>query len=367
MKKILYIVSTLKKSGPTNQLSYIIKYLDRSKFQPTVLTLSPEPDDSMMEYFKANLDVKIDSLNLSRIEGIFKGVSKIKEYIKNNSIDIVHSQGIRADGLIKNIDIPKVSTLRNYPYYDYPLKFGKLKGNIMAFSHLKTIKSNSKNCIACAKTISNEFKKDDLNLNYIQNGVDIDKYKSLKNDEKNSLKERLNIDNKKKIFITVGSLIPRKDMETVIKGFKLFNKDNNSILLIAGDGFEKENLKTISDKNIIFLGNISNVVEYLQLSDCFISASLAEGLPNTVLEAMSCGLPTVLSDIPSHKELYENEKGNFFKTKDVSKLSSLLKLIDDEFDKQHKLSLKIIKEKFSAKVMSEKYQKIYMEKINESI
>ena len=367
MKKILYIVSTLKKTGPIVVLANIVKYLDRNQFEPTILTLSVESNDSLVNYFVDELGIKVDSLKLSRIEGIFKGKSKILEYIESNNIDVVHTHGIRADGFLKNIDIAKVLTLHNYPYYDYPMKFGKIKSNLMIFNHMSTIKSNSKNCIACAKTISNEFKKDDLNLNYIQNGVDIDKYKSLKNDEKNSLKERLNIDNKKKIFITVGSLIPRKDMETVIKGFKLFNKDNNSILLIAGDGFEKEKLKTISDKNIIFLGNISNVVEYLQLSDCFISASLAEGLPNTVLEAMSCGLPTILSDISSHRELYENEKGNFFKTKDVSKLSSLLKLIDDEFYKQHKLSLKIIKEKFSAKVMSEKYQKIYMEKINESI
>jgi len=43
MKKILYLVSSLKKSGPTNQLSYIIKYLDRTKFSPTILTLSSEP------------------------------------------------------------------------------------------------------------------------------------------------------------------------------------------------------------------------------------------------------------------------------------------------------------------------------------
>ena len=77
MKKILYIVSSLKKSGPTNQLSYIIKYLDKSKFSPTVLTLSAEPDDSMMEYFQNELDVKIDSLKLSRVQGILKGVSKI--------------------------------------------------------------------------------------------------------------------------------------------------------------------------------------------------------------------------------------------------------------------------------------------------
>ena len=367
MKKILYIVSTLKKSGPTNQLTYIIKYLDKSKFTPTILTLSSEEDDSMIEYFKSSFNIKINSLQLSRIQGMLKGVSKIRQYIKDNDIDIVHTQGIRADGLIKNINIPKVSTLRNYPYYDYPSKFGKLKGGLMIFNHMSTIKSNQSNCIACAKTISKEFKKNNLNLKYIQNGVDTDKFNVLNDEEKSNLKQILNIVKEKKIFITVGSLIPRKDVETLINGFKLYNKNDDSLLFIAGDGFEKDNLKNISDVSIVFLGNISNVVEYLQLSDCFISASLAEGLPNTVLEAMACGLPTVLSNIPSHKELYENEKGSFFKTKDSQKLSELLKEVSTDFQSQKDISVQLVNENFSAKTMSEKYQKVYMEKIDESV
>ena len=367
MKKILYIVSTLKKTGPIVVLANIVKYLDRNQFEPTILTLSVESKDSLINYFVDELGIKVDSLKLSRIEGIFKGKSKVLEYIESNNIDVVHTHGIRADGFLKNIDIAKILTLHNYPYYDYPMKFGKLKGGLMAFYHMNIIKSNQNNCIACSKSLSKKFEQNNLKLPYIQNGVDTEKFIPLSSEEKDSLKEKLNIDKEKRIYITVGSLIPRKDVRTVIEGFKLYNKNNSSILLIAGDGFEKDNLKAISDKNIIFLGNISNVIEYLQLSDCFISASLAEGLPNAVLEAMACGLPTVLSDIPSHREIYENEKGNFFNIKDITKLASLLDLKDDEFDKQHMLSLKIIKEKFSAKVMSEKYQKVYMEKINESI
>lgn len=367
MRKILYIVSTLKKSGPTNQLSYIIKYLDKNKFEATILTLSPEPSNSMVQYFRNNLDVKIDSLKLSRIQGLLHGRSKIKQYVKDNDIDIIHTQGFRADGLIKNINIPKVSTLRNYPYYDYPSKFGKIKGSLMVSNHMSTIKSNQRNCIACAKTISKEFEQNDIKLSFIQNGVDTEQYTILSDNETSRLKDILNINRDKKIFITVGNLIPRKDMKTVINGFKLYNENNDSILLIAGDGFEMNKLKNISDDSIVFLGNILNVAEYLQVSDCFVSASLAEGLPNTVLEAMACGLPVVLSDIPSHLELFEKGKGNFFTIKNEYELSNLLKKISLNFKEQRELLLKIINENFSAKVMSEKYQEVYRKKINEPI
>jgi len=293
--------------------------------------------------------------------------TKVEKYIEGNEIDIVHTHGIRADGFLKNIEISKISTIHNDPKFDYLSKFGKVKGGLMLFTHMNTIKANLNNCIACSKTIAKTFKKYDLILGFIQNGVDIQKYKILPADEKLELRDKLSLSTEKKVMITVGSLIYGKDMKTVIEGFKLYNIKNDAILLIAGDGLEKENLQAISNENIIFLGNISNVVEYLQISDCFVSASLAEGLPNTVLEAMACGLPTVLSAIPSHAELFEDENVEFFKIKDTQKLSELLQSVSNNFEKKQALSLKMIREKFSAKVMSQKYQKVYMEKLDESI
>lgn len=358
-------MSTLRKTGPIVVLANIVKYLDRSQFEPIILTLSSEPDDSMLNYFKDTLNIRVDSLNLSRIKGLLIGKSKIKKYINENDIDIVHTHGIRADGFLKKMNITKVSTLHNYPYYDYSMKFGKLKAKIMIQNHMSTIKENRRDVIACSNTISEEFKQNRLVIPAIQNGVDTEVFKAIDDSKKIELKEALEISKDKKIFITVGSLIPRKDMQTVIDGFKLYNKNNDSLLLIAGDGFKREKLEAIADESIIFLGNIPNVVEYLQLSDCFVSASLAEGLPNTVLEAMACGLPIVLSDIPSHLELFENEEFKFFEIKDTQKLSELLESVSNDFLEEQELSLKMIREKFSAKTMSEKYQKVYMEKINE--
>lgn len=329
-----------------------------------VLTLSPEPkEDSMKSYFTDTLNVEVETLGLGRVKGLLFAKNHIKKFIKDNNIDLVHSQGIRADGLMSGIDIPRVATLRNYPYYDYPMKFGKFKGNLMARNHLKSIKKKPDSNIACAKTIADEFKQNSFDLRYIQNGVDTEKYCPLDDKQKKDLREKLGINNDKKVFISVGSLIARKDMATVIEGFKKC-KDKNSLLLIAGDGAERESLGKIANDNVKLLGNISNVVEYLQISDCFVSASFAEGLPNTVLEAMSCGLPTILSDIPSHLELYDGEKGNFFEIREVDKLSGLLKKVSSDFEPQKDISLRLVKENFSAKAMSEKYQRVYEEKLN---
>ena len=360
MKKVLYLISTLVNSGPTNQLSYIIKYLDRNIFEPHVLTLSKEPESSALEYFQSSLQVPVESLSLSRSQGLIQALSKVNHYVKANNFELMHAQGKRADGLIPNIDIPQVSTLRNYPYHDYITKFGRLKGSLMAFGHMRIIKSNSHNCITCSQSIADEFYSNGLQLQSIQNGIDIDKYIPLNDLEREELKDLLGVEADKKIFITVGSLIPRKDVETVIKGFNQYCQvDSNTTLLVIGDGFVKSKLEAISSNNIKFLGNIPNVLEYLQISDCFISAALSEGLPNTVLEAMACGLPTVLSDIAPHRELC-GETGSFFDICDPDQLASRLVSCEGQSNN----SRNIIVEGFSAEIMSKKYQELYLERLD---
>ena len=49
--KILYVVSTLRQSGPTNQLKGIISNLDKRKYEALVLTLSPEPKKTLVDNF----------------------------------------------------------------------------------------------------------------------------------------------------------------------------------------------------------------------------------------------------------------------------------------------------------------------------
>jgi glycosyltransferase involved in cell wall biosynthesis len=359
MIKVLYIVSTLRKTGPIVVLGNIIKYLDRSKFTPIILTLSHEPKESLQDYFITELHTNVETLGLSRLKGFFLAKKRIKNFLIKNNIDFIHTHGLRADIIVDNLSTPFISTIHNYPYYDYPLRHGKIKGNLMAKKHLKFILNNPQNCIACAKTISYEFRQNGLNLKYIQNGVDTDKFYQISKEEKNKLKKDLNIVKSKKVFISTGALIARKDMKTLIKGFMAFNKNKSNILLIAGEGEERQNLENIADDSIVFLGNVSNINQYLQASDCFISSSLAEGLPNSVLEAMACGLPTILSDIPSHRELYQDEEGLFFHIKNITELTNKLKLIENNLETISKLSKNIIEKKFSAKIMSYQYQKIY--------
>ena len=133
MYKIVYIVSTLKKSVPTEVLLNILKFLDFSKFKVTIITLSPESSSSSKYQFESINNVEIVQLNLDRIKGLFLLNGILSNTLNQLNPDVIHSQGFRAD-LIISLFFNKfnfVSTIHNNPFADYKFKYGKFFGSII--------------------------------------------------------------------------------------------------------------------------------------------------------------------------------------------------------------------------------------------
>jgi glycosyltransferase involved in cell wall biosynthesis len=360
--KILYVVSNLVSSGPTNQLLNIIRNLDSEVFQVIVITLSPESDGSMKYKFDEQ-GVEVQTLGLSRIQGLFKSKMLLKKRINEIAPWIIQTQGIRADVLLSKLqlEIPWIMTSRNYPFDDYPMKFGALKGKLMAHSHIAAIKKCS-NVVACSKTIANLLGKHNIDAKPIQNGVHIE--------GRPVIKQSAGLpDFESPVFISVGSLIPRKNMGFLIEAFNLYSRDNKGSLVILGGGPEQSTLETkAQSENIHIMGSVTNVREYLSVSDYFVSASLSEGLPNTVLEGLALGLPVLLSDISSHEEIEEESSECskiFVLDKGVDKLFDMMTSVDRIFAKDASISAENLAQTvFSAESMSKKYQALYQALLN---
>lgn len=354
MKKICYIVSTLKRSGPTIQLYNLINYIDKKKFKIYIITLSPEPKDSEWDKF-AKMGIQLHSIQLSRFSGLFFMKSKLLSLMKIIKPDLIHTQGIRADALLASIRTYRniwCLTSHNYPLEDYPAKFGKIIGNLMANIHLKSMRS-CRHIISCSKSISQILKKHKIDSTPIQNGCDLNFFSQINTIDLSAMQHP--------IFISVGSLIKRKNMRYVIEAFNIYSKQGRGTLYILGDGPELNKLKSITkSERIIFTGNVSNVIHYLKNCDVFISASFSEGLPNTVLEALAVGMPTILSNIPSHQEIQNEvpDQCKLFSTKQSEDELARLML---EFETKS-LTFNAIKTRenpFTAQKMSEKYQMYY--------
>lgn len=366
--KILYIVSTLKRSGPTNQLYSLIKFLDKNVFEPTILTLSHEEKESRYEDF-VKLGVSISSLNLSRYRMFIDGIGKLKKIVSQINPDIIHSSGIRADiCTYKYLNkYNSCSTIHNYAYDDYVMKFGKIKGELMARIHLSVI-NKMKYPIACSYSIAEKLKeKHDIKCDIVQNGIDDDVFSPVSEEERKKLKTMLNLAKDKMLYISTGALILRKDPIFLIQAFKKFNISGKAQLLLLGDGPLKKECEKYKDDNILIKGRVKNVVDYLKASDVFVSVSRSEGLPLAVLEAMGVGLPLILSDIAPHKEIlkWNHGIGKIFKIGNEKQLVECLNYYLNCSTKNIGLMSRDTLEKyFSAKVMSKSYQDRYKKILN---
>ena len=134
---------------------------------------------------------------------------------------------------------------------------------------------------------------------------------------------------------------------------------------MLGDGADIQECKTASDNHIIFFGFKDRPLDYMNIADVYISASRSEGFSISILEALSCGLGVFLSDIPSHKEIFEISEdiylGEYFSESDFGKKLEILRKNWLKIDKGRIANFQ--REKLSAKAMWEQYQKFYEEEV----
>ena len=112
--KVAYLVSTLGRTGPTRQLYNLIKYLDHGTIQIHVITLSKNPIHNLEEDF-LDLGIDIHHLKLSRLNTFLVASSRVKQLLLSLDIDVLHSQGIRADWINSRLDglVKSITTQRN--------------------------------------------------------------------------------------------------------------------------------------------------------------------------------------------------------------------------------------------------------------
>lgn len=139
----------------------------------------------------------------------------------------------------------------------------------------------------------------------VQNGVDMDRV------DHTIGNKRQYCHNGHFTIATVGRLIEIKNPLSVLNAFQQ-SADQAACLVFIGEGNLRDLILTHSktfglEKQVDLRGLIprEKVYQNLAKTDLYVSASRVEGIPVSVLEAMSCRCPVLLSDIPSHREIAE--------------------------------------------------------------
>lgn len=140
-----------------------------------------------------------------------------------------------------------------------------------------------------------------------------------------------------KYIFTLGRFVEEKGFDLLIKAYSLIN-DSKYKLVIAGDSDHEtlysRRLKELAIRNDVVLTGFIKGEKLQQLfshARLFILPSFHEGLPISLLEAMSYGLPVLVSDIPAHKQMKLSDDNYFTARSEASFIEKLKRQLNSRF------------------------------------
>lgn len=155
-------------------------------------------------------------------------------------------------------------------------------------------------------------------------------------------------DNLRKEIVTVGRLSPQKDHKTLIKAFSVFHKKYMDYkLIIYGSGELKSQLESQVkefnlESSVAIISGKTNISEIERGAELFVLSSIAEGMPNALIEAMSVGLQCISTDCPVYgpRMLVEDGvNGYLIPVGDANKLAEKM-----EYAIEHKSQASVIRQ-----------------------
>ena len=314
MKNILFIIDKLCDGGAEKSIINLTNVL-KQDYNIKLLTFEYIIKDYKPEVPIINLNIPKSKNILRKIINVFRRTIKIRKIKKNLNIDVSISF-LPGPNLInwkkkkKDKIIVSVRNTQSKLKKDYFRDLANLLTYIL-----------SDKIVAVSNMVKEDFIKrykiNNKKIEVIYNMIDLNKVEQdLKTDHK---KEEIK-KSKDKILINIGRLVEQKGQWHLIRVFKEIIKIYPNIkLVILGRGELEGYLRELIDfynlkDKVLLLGFKENPYKYLKNSDIYISTSLYEGMSNTILEAMACGLPIIATDCKSGTREILAPQTNYKKT-----------------------------------------------------
>lgn len=250
--------------------------------------------------FKGTLiDISVDAKDglVNKVVNILRRCKRLNKIKKEHELDIIISF-LRAADIVNFFTFGinrKIYSIRGFDDYE---KNKKLYRFILKFSRGSILVQTKrlKNYI-----LEENNQKYENKIIVLGNPFDINDIEKKCHEGVNNEIELLT--NSYKCICCVGSFKKAKNHWNLLKSFIIVKQKipNAKLILIGANGELEKNIrdmaqKTMYSKDIIFVGNKSNPFRIISRCDVFVLPSLSEGIPNTLVEAMACGVPVISTD-----------------------------------------------------------------------
>ena len=370
--KILFVIDGLNTGGAEKLLVNTLRALDKKMFSPTLFI---KQSDGKYEKEILAMGIPYFKLHSTRFCD-FVAIVKLIRYIKNVKVDIVHTNMFGSDiigriaGRIANVPLIFSTYLNVYSWK----KSRNLKIRIKTWIDKVTAKYFCDKLIAVSEDVR-DFHIETLKLNknkfsVLVPGINLNEFQLTDNFSLNKKKLELGIDINSFVVVVVGVLSEQKGHKYLIEAApSILIKYPDIRFLIIGPGPLRQELEQMTknkgvSNEFIFTGFSENLVDLLAISNVFISCSLWEGLPQTVIEAMAMNKPVIATKVGGLPELIQDGKsGILIPPSDPSAIVDSIISIRENKKIAQNLSTegrKVVEEYFSVKVMVNKLQELYL-------
>jgi glycosyltransferase involved in cell wall biosynthesis len=325
-KSILVLITASYGGGAERVILDQMRFFDKNKFDLHVITIR---EGNIEETFK-NQDFTSYYCLKAPKKNFLSSISYINKYIKDQKIELLHAHLIEPEFYSVPLKIlnPKLKIVvtkhlandirKKFPY-SFLLKF------ITIFIDKVICVSEDRACFALKFETFNPAK-----FVILYNGVNTEKFQRISDSEKlRKLRKGFGLKVDDYVIGIIGRIIKHKGHEYLIEAAKILKSEIPELkILVVGDGSYENKLKELIhaqslDNYFIFPGYQKDLVSIYSILDILCIPSINEGLSTVLLEGMSSETLTIMADLPSNREIAEeNKEAAFFPVGDVNILSS---------------------------------------------
>ena len=362
--KVVHIVHSFGVGGLENGVVNLINHLDEH-FEHTVLCLSRS--GAMAERLE-NKRIAVVEMGLPTDKFRFP-ILKLSRILRAIGPDIVHTRGWSS---VDAISAARVSGIPHVVHGEHGWEAtdpqGRNRKRILVRKCLSPL-------VDRFVTVSDDLKRwlsqvvgiPERKITRIHNGVDTRRFSM---GHRDAARKLLGLDTAAFVIGTVGRLDPVKDHTSLVQAFQSIARlEQPAYLLVVGNGPMREEIQAQAhrleiDDRVKLLGERNDIPLVLQAFDLFALTSVAEGISNTILEAMASGLPVIATRVGGNPEVVEhNLTGQMVSAGDVRALTEVLQnyFYDAELRRAHGANARArVEQHFSLERMAARYADLYL-------
>ncbi|HEY3581382.1 MAG TPA: glycosyltransferase [Pyrinomonadaceae bacterium] len=174
--------------------------------------------------------------------------------------------------------------------------------------------------------------------------------------------------NGEKVVLFAGRLDTGKNVQNLIRALAQVADEVPFVALVCGDGPRRQHLERLAGDlgiadRVVFTGYVSNIWTLMKDADAFVSLSRFEGCPNVVIEAMACGCPLIVSDIPAHREILNGHAAAFVDPDKPAEAGTAIKMLLTEGTPAHMRAKAALENGTNWRIehVAQKYQRVYQD------